>query len=61
LFGRIIAVVDAFDAMVTNRPYRKARSLREAMQELNRCAGTSFDPEIVLAFLSVLEVEDEDD
>ena len=60
LFGRVIAVVDAFDAMVTNRPYRKARTPREAMDELNRCAGASFDPEIVLAFLSVLEVEADD-
>lgn len=57
LFGRIIAVVDAFDAMTTNRPYRKGRSAQEAAEELDRCAGTQFDPEIVLAFLTVLHEE----
>jgi GAF domain-containing protein len=59
LFGRIIAVVDAFDAMTTNRPYRKGRSVKEAAEELNRCAGEQFDPEVVWAFLSVLNDEDE--
>jgi GAF domain-containing protein len=54
LFGRIIAVVDAFDAMVADRPYRKARSPEEATAELERCAGSKFDPEVVLAFLEVL-------
>lgn len=58
LFGRIIAVVDAFDAMTADRPYRKGRSAKAAAAELNRCAGTQFDPEVVLAFLTVLHEED---
>jgi HD-GYP domain-containing protein (c-di-GMP phosphodiesterase class II) len=50
LGARIIAVGDAFDAMTTCRPYRPARSWREAMTELQRCAGTQFDPGAVSAF-----------
>ena len=53
--ARIIAVADAFDAMTTNRPYRKKRSAEEALQELKRCSGTQFDPIIVSAFLLAFE------
>ena len=49
--ARIVAVVDAFDAMTTNRAYRPTRSPDQAVQELERCAGTHFDPEVVQAFL----------
>lgn len=49
--GRILAVVDAFDAMLGDRPYRKGRSEEEAVEELERCAGTQFDPKVVDAFL----------
>jgi putative nucleotidyltransferase with HDIG domain len=48
--ARIVAVVDAFDAMTTNRAYRPSRSFPEAIDELRRCAGTHFDPEVVDAF-----------
>lgn len=51
--SRIISVVDAFDAMVNDRPYRKAMSKTTAMDELVRCSGTQFDPDIVNTFLSV--------
>lgn len=51
LGARIIAVADAFDAMTSNRPYRKAMTKREAIDELRRCSGSQFDPEIVEAFL----------
>jgi HD-GYP domain-containing protein (c-di-GMP phosphodiesterase class II) len=47
LGARIIAVCDAFDAMVADRPYRKARSVADAVAELRRCAGTQFDPQVV--------------
>jgi diguanylate cyclase (GGDEF)-like protein len=47
LGARIIAVCDAFDAMVADRPYRKAHSLADAVDELRRCAGTQFDPQVV--------------
>ncbi len=51
LIARIIAVADAFDAMTTNRPYRKKKTTEEAIQELKAKSGTQFDPIIVSAFL----------
>jgi putative two-component system response regulator len=48
--ARIVAVVDAFDAMTTNRAYRASRTPADAMQELRRCAGSHFDPKAVEAF-----------
>jgi putative two-component system response regulator len=48
--ARIVAVVDAFDAMTTNRAYRPSRTPVEAFEELHQCAGTHFDPEVVNAF-----------
>jgi HD-GYP domain-containing protein (c-di-GMP phosphodiesterase class II) len=48
--ARIIAVADAFDAMTTDRPYRKARNIEEAISELTLGAGTQFDPIVVKAF-----------
>jgi HD-GYP domain-containing protein (c-di-GMP phosphodiesterase class II) len=51
LTARIIAVADAFDAMLCERPYHKPMTLEEAKQELLRCSSTQFDPEIVSAFL----------
>lgn len=55
LSGRILAVVDAFDAMVTNRPYRSMQSVEAAVVELNRCAGDQFDPSVVEAFSMALQ------
>jgi putative two-component system response regulator len=49
--ARIVAVVDAFDAMTTNRAYRPSRVPVDAVQELRRCAGAHFDPEVVQAFV----------
>ena len=54
LGARIIAVCDAFDAMIANRPYRAARSTEEALNELRRCTGTQFDPTVVDAFCGVM-------
>jgi response regulator RpfG family c-di-GMP phosphodiesterase len=50
--ARIVAVVDAFDAMTTNRAYRPSRTPPDAFDELRRCAGTHFDPDVVDAFTS---------
>jgi putative two-component system response regulator len=50
--ARVVAVVDAFDAMTTNRAYRQPRTPLEAVDELRRCAGPHFDPEVVEAFLT---------
>jgi len=53
--ARILAVVDAYGAMVVERVYRSARSFREAVDELKRCAGKDFDPVVVEAFLNLIE------
>lgn len=51
--ARIFAVVDAFDAMVSDRVYRKGRPYELALEELERCSGTQFDPLVVEAFKSI--------
>lgn len=48
--ARILAVADAFDAMTSNRPYRKAMSPKDALKELHQCSGSQFDPRVVKAF-----------
>ena len=53
LGARIFAVADSFDAMTSDRPYRRGRRLDEALEEIRRCAGTQFDPAVVRAFLAV--------
>jgi putative two-component system response regulator len=56
LGARILAVADAFDAMTSDRPYRAAMSISEAIDEIKRCAGTQFDPIVVAAFLKTAEI-----
>jgi putative nucleotidyltransferase with HDIG domain len=53
LVARIVCACDAFSAMTTDRPYRKARTAAEALEEMERCAGTHFDPRVVEALVSV--------
>jgi len=55
LGARIIAVADAFGAMTTDRPYRKALSIEQAVMELKKFSGIQFDPEIVELFISLLK------
>ncbi|HTB34559.1 MAG TPA: HD domain-containing phosphohydrolase, partial [bacterium] len=52
--ARILAVADAFDAMLSEKRHRRARSQAEAVRELERCAGQQFDPKVVKAFIQQL-------
>jgi two-component system, cell cycle response regulator len=54
LGARIVAVCDSYDAMTTTRAYRDAMPVSDALEELERCAGTQFDPRVVAAFRAVL-------
>jgi diguanylate cyclase (GGDEF)-like protein/PAS domain S-box-containing protein len=51
---RILTIVDAFDAMTSERPYSRGRSAAEALAELERCAGTQFDPVLVAKFVELV-------
>ncbi|GHB23245.1 HD-GYP domain-containing protein [Streptomyces chryseus] len=53
-FARVVAVADAFDAMTSTRSYRRARPVDTALRELERCAGTQFDPRMVRALARAL-------
>ena len=53
--ARVFSVVDAFDAMTTDRPYRAALTIEQAAEELQRMAGTQFDPDVVAAFVPLCE------
>jgi len=53
--ARIIFVCDAFDAMTSARPYARPKTPTEALAELQRCAGTQFDPAVVTAFAAALQ------
>lgn len=57
LGARIIAVADAYDAMTTDRPYRKALSKKEAIRRLKENRGTQFDPVVVRTFLKILNAD----
>ncbi len=61
LGARIISVADAYDAMVTDRPYRKGRSHYEAMEIIREASGTQFDPQVVEVFLRVFSAKTESD
>jgi HD domain len=54
---RIVRVADAFDAMTHNRPYRKARSVEAALEELDRCSGLHFDPDLVRLLITIVREE----
>ena len=53
LGARIFAVADALDAMISDRPYRKALSISYAQEEIQRCSGTQFDPKVVEVFVKM--------
>jgi diguanylate cyclase (GGDEF)-like protein len=58
--ARIIAVSDAYDAMISERAYRRAMPVCDALAELRRCAGGQFDPDIVAEFCALVTESDED-
>jgi HD-GYP domain-containing protein (c-di-GMP phosphodiesterase class II) len=53
--ARVVSCCDAFSAMTTDRSYRKARPVGAALEELRRCSGTQFDPQVVAALIAVVE------
>ncbi len=53
LMGRVIGLADAFDAMSSNRTYRKALKLDDVLEEIERCAGAQFDPELAKKFVKL--------
>ncbi|HLG30345.1 MAG TPA: HD domain-containing phosphohydrolase, partial [Candidatus Brocadiales bacterium] len=56
--ARILSVVDAFDALISDRPYSNARTRDDAIHEIKRCSGTQFDPAVVEALIKVIEGSD---
>jgi HD-GYP domain-containing protein (c-di-GMP phosphodiesterase class II) len=52
---RILTIADAYDAMVNDRPYRKAMSKSKALEEIKRCAGQQFDPELAAKFIEIIK------
>jgi HD-GYP domain-containing protein (c-di-GMP phosphodiesterase class II) len=58
--ARILAVADAYEAMVADRPYRAGMPASEAREELTRCAGTQFDQAVVDAFLGALDSSEDE-
>ncbi|MDH4162329.1 MAG: HD domain-containing protein [Nitrospirota bacterium] len=53
VLARVLAVADSYDAITSDRPYRKKRSRADAIAEIKRCSGTQFDPLVVEAFVAV--------
>jgi len=59
LCGRIVSVADAYDAMISARPYKAPMQRAEAIHEIVACSGRQFDPDVVMAFLIVQQSEEE--
>ena len=59
LLSRLITIVDSYDVMTNERPYKKAMSKNEAVKEIKECAGSQFDPKLAADFITLLEEEGE--
>ena len=55
LISRVVSIIDAYDAITQDRPYRKARTHEEAILELKKCTPGQFDPDIIDIFISIFE------
>jgi len=55
LGARMVSVIDAYDAMTSDRPYREKMKVTDAVRELRRCSGTQFDPEVAGIFIELVE------
>ena len=53
--ARIISIIDAYDVMTHDRPYSKAISKKEALKEIESCAGSQFDPDLAEKFIEMME------
>lgn len=58
IISRILAITDSYDAMISDRPYKKGISKDGALKELEKCAGTQFDPYLVEKFLEIIKVKE---
>ncbi len=56
--ARIIAIADAYDAMVSDRPYRKGLSHEDAITEIRACAGSQLDPDVVKALVEMMNQDE---
>ncbi|NCB40197.1 MAG: HD domain-containing protein [Erysipelotrichia bacterium] len=57
MLARIVSVADTYDAMTTDRPYRKALTNEEALKEIERCSGSQFDPDAAASFVNMMRRE----
>ena len=55
LASRILSIIDSFDVMTHERPYKKVLNKREAINEIKNCSGSQFDPNLVEAFMTFFE------
>ena len=55
LISRIISIVDSYDAMTHDRPYRRALNKEQAVAEIRRCSGTKYDPKLVEVFIKIVD------
>jgi len=53
--ARIISIIDAYDVMIHDRPYKRSVSKEEALEEIKRCAGNQFDPGLAAEFIKIIK------